>query len=83
MVKHSLILFCRFLLLGVIFFNWPLIAGGNLIVTGSNGQIAYYSPQGGKQISVTETGDSFSLSPLVVKGSLITLSDSATLTHWR
>lgn len=61
----------------------PLIAGGNLIVTGSNGQIAHYSPQDGKQISVTETGDSFSLSPLVVNGSLITLSDSATLTHWR
>lgn len=61
----------------------PLIAGGNLVLTGSNGQIAHYSPKDGKQVAVSETGDSFSLSPIAVNGSLITLSDSATLTVWR
>ena len=61
----------------------PIIAGGNLVLTGSNGQIIHYSPKDGKRVNVIDTGDSFSLSPIVVNGSLITLSDSATLTHWR
>ncbi len=61
----------------------PVIAGGNLVLTGSNGQIAMHSPKDGKQVRVIEAGDAFSLSPIVVNGALITLSDSAAITVWK
>jgi outer membrane protein assembly factor BamB len=61
----------------------PLVAGGKLLLTGSNGKIAMHSLKDGKCVNSIETGEGFSLSPIVVNGSLITLADSAILTLWK
>lgn len=65
--------------------NWagPVIAGGHLLLTGTNGIIAMHSLKDGKQIHTWDGHDSLFLSPIVVNGQLLTLSDSATLTLWR
>lgn len=61
----------------------PVIAGGNLLLTGSNGQVIRHSLSDGKCVSAFDAGDTLSLSPVVVDGSLILLTDSARLSLWR
>lgn len=58
----------------------PVLAGGKLILTNSNGQIAFINPVNGQEISVLDHGDKLSLSPIVVDGKLLVLSDSGQVT---
>ena len=62
----------------------PILAGGKLVLTNSQGAIVYASPTDG---SVTTTvrahKDGFSLAPVVANQTLYTVDDKGRLTAWR
>ncbi|MBW8308372.1 MAG: PQQ-binding-like beta-propeller repeat protein [Candidatus Paracaedibacteraceae bacterium] len=62
--------------------NWagPLMAGGKLILTNSTGHIVFINPLDGKELTAIDHGDNIGLSPVVVDGKLLILSESGTLT---
>jgi outer membrane protein assembly factor BamB len=62
--------------------NWagPLMAGGRLVLTNTNGQIVFVNPVDGKELETINHGDRMILSPVVVDGKLLILSDNATVT---
>lgn len=64
--------------------NWagPLATSQGLLITGSNGEIAFYSAKDGKKGHTIETGQTFSLSPIIVDKKIYTLDDSANVTAW-
>lgn len=64
--------------------NWagPVATSQGLLVTGSNGEMAFYAFKDGKKRHGLETGQSFSLSPVVVDNKIYTLNDSADITTW-
>jgi outer membrane protein assembly factor BamB len=68
---------------GPIFWHGPVLAGNRLIVTGSEGQIAYISPTDGTIQSTTDTRTPISLSPIVANNTLYVLNDAGRLTAWR
>ena len=68
---------------GPIFWRGPVLAGNRLILTSSNGQIAYVSPVDGTVLSTTETRAPMSLAPIVANNTLYILSDAGRLTAWR
>ena len=68
---------------GPIFWRGPVLAGNRLILTNSEGQIAYVSPVDGTVLSTTETRGSISFAPVVANNTLYILDDSGRLTAWR
>jgi outer membrane protein assembly factor BamB len=60
----------------------PIIAGDNLILSGSNGQLIFVSPHTGKVQKSIENGTSSSLSPIAADGALYVLGDDATVTKY-
>jgi outer membrane protein assembly factor BamB len=68
---------------GPIFWRGPVLAGNRLILTSSVGQLAYVSPVNGALLSITNTGASMSLPPVVANNTLYILSDSGRLTALR
>ena len=58
----------------------PVMAGGKLILTNSTGKIVFISPIDGKELTIIDHGDNTSLSPVVVDGKLLILSESGTIT---
>jgi outer membrane protein assembly factor BamB len=53
----------------------PIVAGGSLVLTGSNGQILFVSLKDGKVSKTIEMGVSSSLSPIAADGALYVLTD--------
>jgi outer membrane protein assembly factor BamB len=68
---------------GPIFWRGPVLAGGQLVLTSSTGQIAYINPADGSIIRTETTTDRFSLPPIVANNIMYTLSDAGQLTAWR
>jgi len=68
---------------GPIFWRGPVLAGNRLVLTSSNGQIAYVSPVDGTVLSTTETRSPMSLAPVVANNTLYILNDAGRLTAWR
>lgn len=64
--------------------NWagPVATSHGLLIIGSNGAMEFYSSQDGMKIRGLTTGQTFSLSPLVVDGKIYTFNDSADVTAW-
>ncbi|WP_052045979.1 PQQ-binding-like beta-propeller repeat protein [Candidatus Paracaedibacter symbiosus] len=64
--------------------NWagPLATSHGLLITGSNGAMDFYSAKDGKKLHGIQTGQHFSLSPIVVDKKIYTLNDSADITAW-
>jgi outer membrane protein assembly factor BamB len=62
--------------------NWagPVMAGGKLILTNSTGKIVFINPVDGKELFALDHGDNIGLSPVVVDGKLLILSENGTLT---
>ena len=58
-------------------------AGGRLILTSSEGQIAYVNPADGSIQATVDTRAPFSLPPVVANNTLYTLDDSGRLTAYR
>jgi outer membrane protein assembly factor BamB len=68
---------------GEIDYSGPVLAGGRLIVTGSNGALVYVDPATGSFQSQTRLGAPVSLSPVVANSTLYILDDRARLHAFR
>jgi outer membrane protein assembly factor BamB len=68
---------------GEIDYSGPVLAGGRLIVTGSNGALIYVDPTSGALQSQTNVGAPISLSPVVANSTLYVFDDRARLTAFR
>ncbi|MBX3457901.1 MAG: PQQ-binding-like beta-propeller repeat protein [Candidatus Paracaedibacteraceae bacterium] len=60
----------------------PILANGKLILTNTKGDIVFFNPTDGTESSKINHGDSLALSPIVVDGKLIVLSENATVTAY-
>lgn len=65
--------------------NWtgPILAGGQLILANSRGDITYVSPTTGAVERTVEAKGSFYLPPIVADNMMFTLSSEGRLTAWR
>ena len=62
----------------------PVLAGGRLLLTSSQGSVAYVSPTDGSIVSTSrEHKDRFSLPPIVANSTLYTLDDAGRLSAWK
>jgi len=68
---------------GEIDYSGPVLAGGRLIVTGSNGVMINVDPTTGSFQSQTNIGAAISLSPVVANSTLYILDDRGRLTAFR
>ncbi len=68
---------------GAIEYSGPILAGGRLIVTGSNGALIYVDPTTGAFQSQTNIGASISLPPVVANSTLYLLDDRGRLLAFR
>ena len=68
---------------GEIDYSGPVLAGGRLIVVGSNGALIYVDPTTGSFQSQTSVGVGISLSPVVANSTLYILDDRGRLTAFR
>jgi len=68
---------------GEIDYSGPVLAGGRLIVTGSNGALIFVDPTTGAFQSQTSIGAPVSLSPVVAGSTLYILDDRGRLTAFR
>jgi outer membrane protein assembly factor BamB len=68
---------------GEIEYSGPILAGGRLIVTGSNGALIYIDPTTGKFQGQTTIGSSVSLPPVVANNTLYIYDDRGQLHAFR
>ena len=68
---------------GQIDYKGPILAGGRLIVTGSNGVLVNIDPATGSFQSQTNVGTGVSLSPIVANSTLYVYDDAGRLTAYR
>ncbi len=68
---------------GEIFWSGPVLAGGNLWVVNSEGQIYRVSTGEGSASLFTELDDPITLAPVVANNTLYVLDDSGTITAFR
>jgi outer membrane protein assembly factor BamB len=68
---------------GEIDYSGPVLAGGRLIVTGSNGAVIYVDPTTGAFQSQSSVGAPISLSPVVANSTLYILDDRGRLNAFR
>jgi outer membrane protein assembly factor BamB len=68
---------------GQIDYAGPILAGGRLIVTGSNGALIYVDPATGSFQSQSQVGAGVSLTPVVANSTLYVYDDSGRLTAYR
>jgi len=68
---------------GQIDYKGPILAGGRLIVTGSNGVLVNIDPATGSFQSQTNVGTGVSLSPIVANATLYVYDDAGRLTAYR
>ena len=62
----------------------PVLAGGKLVLTNSQGAVTYVSPTDGSVAATSrEHKDGFSLTPIVANQTLYTLDDKGRLSAWR
>ena len=66
-----------------IFYSGPVLAGGRLIVAGSNGALINIEPSSGTIQSQTSAGQGVSLSPIVAAQTLYILTDGGRLIAYR
>jgi outer membrane protein assembly factor BamB len=60
----------------------PVLAGGHLIVAGSNGEIHFYGPDGQLSHRI-QHGAGIAVSPIVIKGSLIIFDQRAVISAYK
>ena len=68
---------------GPIFWRGPVLAGNRLILTSSEGQIAFVSPVDGTILSTVEGRRPVSFAPVVANNTMYILDDQGRLTAWR
>ena len=60
-----------------------MLAGNRLVLTDSNGNLAFVSPVDGTILSYTATRVPISFAPVVANNTLYLLHDNGRLTAWR
>jgi outer membrane protein assembly factor BamB len=68
---------------GEVDYSGPILAGGRLILTGSNGTIISVNPQTGAIVNQISVGMPISLAPVVANSTLYVLDDRARLSAYR
>ena len=68
---------------GPIFWRGPVLAGGNLILASSTGQIVFVNPADGAVRQAQQQVSPISLPPVVANGTMYMLDDSGMLTAYR
>ena len=68
---------------GEIDYSGPVLAGGRLVVTGSNGALVFVDPTTGSFQGQTNVGAPISLSPVVANSTLYILDDRGRLNAFR
>ncbi len=68
---------------GLIYYSGPILAGGRLILAGSNGVLVNINPDNGSFQSQTNIGAGVSVPPVVAGGTLYILDDKGRLTAYR
>jgi outer membrane protein assembly factor BamB len=68
---------------GEVDYSGPVLAGGRLILTGSNGALIFVDPTTGRYLSQTNIGAPVSLPPVVANSTLYVFDDRARLTAFR
>ena len=68
---------------GPIFWRGPVLAGNRLVLTSSEGQIAFVSPVDGTVLNTVDTRSALTLGPVVAGNTLYILDDSGRITAWR
>jgi outer membrane protein assembly factor BamB len=68
---------------GLIYYSGPILAGGRLILAGSNGVLVNINPDNGSFQSQTNVGASVSLPPVVAGSTLYLLDDKGRLIAYR
>lgn len=68
---------------GVIAWQGPILAGGRLILLGSNGEARDFNPVNGELIRTWDLNNAVTLAPAIAKGTLYTVSNNGNLTAWR
>lgn len=65
--------------------NWagPVLAGGRLILAGTDGRFVEINPETGKQLRASDMGDTVDISPVVAGGTLYLLSEDGVLSAYR
>lgn len=66
-----------------LFWAGPVIAGGALIINGSNGEVLFYNPENGQKLHQMATKEQFMLSPVVAQQTLFALSEGGDVLAWR
>ncbi len=66
-----------------IVFNGPVLAGGRLILAGTDGRVVEVSPENGKILGEWDAGGTVGVSPIVAGGSLYLLTNDGTLSAYR
>ena len=65
------------------FFTGPVLAGGRLILAGTDGAIIEIEPDSGKIINQWDAGKTIAISPIVAGGVLYLLSEDGTLSAYK
>lgn len=68
---------------GPLFWTGPVLAGGKLIVAGSNSQAVSVDPASGRLIGRIEIRDKISVAPVVAAATLLLVTDDGTLAAYR
>jgi outer membrane protein assembly factor BamB len=68
---------------GAVFWRGPVLAGGNLVLASSTGQIVYANPVDGSVRQAVRHGTPVSLPPVVANGVMYILDDAGMLTSYR
>ena len=68
---------------GDIEYSGPVLAGGRLVLTSSNGQVIQVDPASGNFQSQFSVGSAVSLPPVVARSTLYVLDDQGKLHAWR
>jgi len=68
---------------GLIAWYGPVLAGGKLWLTNSQGRLQSYNPANGELVDRINLGAPTNRPPIVADGTLYTLDDNARLTAWR
>ena len=68
---------------GRYFYAGPVLAGGQLVLVRSDGEVSFHSPEDGTLIGTLDTGRDTILPPVVAGETLYILADDGTLTAYR
>lgn len=68
---------------GIMTWSGPVMGGGRLILTGTNGKVIEFDPKTGKETTKWKTKENIKTAPIIANGALYFLSESGNLIAYR